>query len=552
MNQNNVIWKGKWITVIVLAFVLSVFAGQEVSAFRYVKTDVDRDHDDNSVYSTESPAQPVMTPIPLTSETPSTSEIPSTSETPSTSSMPTISPTPTVLPTPTILPTPSPAVSDFQFTLEKDSYAYTGNPITPKVTVQGKDGNGQTAVLKENVDYALQYEDNVNYGVGRVIILGQGSYSGYHVLKFGILPEKVSGVKVKSPFYMENTVTWKKAAGADGYYIYRKEAGQKEYSYVANVTDANFQVFHDRHKSLKKNKKYDYQIVAYVSDPYYDEDVDGNTYRKPKKNDSEYDYSDDEYKNSTSYYSSFDNSYYNWYSYSVVKGKCVSAFEATKFGAGSGKVTTGISGKRYTIYTGDADIDYMAYLINKKIIKKGMSDDKRVQAIYRWMVKNCTFTKDVKDYGKLKKMKCYIKYNKASTRKKAKVYEDKIMKQIYQGKALCIGTSWHDCERAVTALAYRKGSCSFLTPMFNILCNQAGVEAYIVDGYYVNRDKSKDYHNWSFVKLGRKYYWYDVPVACKNKNAMSAWYKKGTKYWKTCHQWSKRATKGYAAAVFQK
>lgn len=194
----------------------------------------------------------------------------------------------------------------------------------------------------------------------------------------------------------------------------------------------------------------------------------------------------------------------------------------------------------------------MAYLTNKKIIKKSMSNDKRVQAIYNWMVKNCTFTKDVKDYGKLRKMKCYIKYNKASVKKKAKAYEKKVMQQVYKGKALCIGTDWHDCDRAGTALAYRKGSCSYLSPMFNILCNQAGVEAYIVDGFYVNRDKSKAYHNWSFVKLGKKYYWYDVPVACQHKNAKAAWYKKGTKFWKTCHRWNKRATKGYAGASFKK
>ena len=351
---------------------------------------------------------------------------------------------------------------------------------------------------------------------------------------------------------MENTVTWNKAAGADGYYIYRKEAGQRDYAFVANVTDANFQVFHDRNKSLKKNKKYHYKITAYVSDPYYDEDVDGNVYQKPQEDeDSAWDH-DTGYQNSSSYYKSYDNSYYSRYSYSAIKGMCISAFASNQYGTASGKVTTKISSKRYTIYTGDASLDYMAYLTNKKIIKKGMSSEKRVQAIYRWMVKNCTFTKDVKDYGKLKKMKCYIKYNKASMKKKAQAYENKVMKEIYQGKVLCIGTDWHDCDRAVTALAYRKGSCSFLTPMFNILCNQAGVEAYIVDGFYVNKDGSRDYHNWSFVKLGRKYYWYDVPVACKNKNVMNVWYKKGTKFWKTCHQWSKRATRGYAGAGFQK
>jgi len=501
----NNLWMGKLIAVLTIGFAISAFSGHEASAFKFNRPY----NSDNITYDAE--GNPVQA-------------------------------------------TPIPTVSNLQFIMEKDAFAYSGNAITPAVSVQGTDSYGKTVTLEENVDYTVQYENNINYGVGRAVILGKGNYSGYHVLKFGILPEKVSGVKVKSPFYMENTVTWKKAKGADGYNIYRKEAGKKEYTFTANVTDGNYQVFHDKSKKLKRNKKYSYKVAAYVSDPYYDEEADGTSYQKPQKKDKDSFWYDESsaYKNSTSYYSSYDNSYYSWYSYSAVKGKCISAFEAAKYGTGSGKVTAKVSGKRYPIYTGNASIDYMAYLTNKKIIKKGMGSDKRVQSIYRWMVKNCTFTKDVKDGSKLNKMKRYIKYNKASVKKKAQAYEDKIMRQIYKGKALCIGTNWHDCYRAEVALAYRKGSCSYLTPMFNILCNQAGIEAYIVDGYYVNRDKSRDYHNWSFVKLGRKYYWYDVPVACKNKNSMNVWYKKGTKYWKTCHSWSKKATKGYPSAVFKK
>lgn len=503
------IWMGQRIAIMAMGFLLSVFSAQEVSAFRSFDSYEEMDYESPEEDSWENPNLPTSTPVPV--------------------------------------------LSDFQFELDRNTYVYTGSPIMPAVSVRGTDNNGQTITLQADVDYTIQYEDHIDYGVGRVIILGKGNFSGYHVLKFGILPEKVTGVTVKSPFYMENTVTWKQAKGADGYYIYRKEAGKGDYSFLANITDHNFQVFHDNHKSLRKNKKYSYKIVAYVSDPFYDEVVDGDFYQKPENEEEDFNwYGSPKYRDRSSYYSSYNNRYYNFYSYSVVKGRCTSAFEAVQFGIGSGKVTAKISGKRYAIYTGNASIDYMAYLTNKKIIKNSMSSEKRVQAIYNWMVKNCTFTKEVKDSSGLKKMKCYIKYNKASMKKKAQAYENKVMNQVYQGKALCIGTDWHDCYRAETALAYRKGSCSFLTPMFNILCNQAGVEAYIVDGFYVNRDKSKDYHNWSFVKLGRKYYWYDVPVACKNKSVKNLWYKKGTNYWRTCHRWSKRATQGYVGGFFQR
>ena len=307
---------------------------------------------------------------------------------------------------------------------------------------------------------------------------------------------------------------------------------------------------------MKSGVKYTYRIVPYVMDKNSSEAVDGKTYsaKDGSKNNNDYFYgyySSNDYKNTKSYYHKLDTTYYSWYDYSCIKGKCNNAFEGTGAQA-SGKVTKSAVKKRYIIYTGDASIDYMVYLIDKKIIKSSMSDDKRVRTIYDWMVKNCTFTKDVKDYSKLKKMKCYFKYDKKSNRKKAEAYEKKVMAKIYKGEALCIGTNWHDADRTATALAYRKGSCSYLTPMFNVLCNGAGVEAYIVDGDYINADKSRMYHNWSFVKVSGKYYWYDVPVACKNKSSKDYWYKKGTNFQKKYHSMTKNATKGFDSKMFAK
>ncbi|HCT91362.1 MAG TPA: hypothetical protein DF613_08285 [Lachnospiraceae bacterium] len=431
---------------------------------------------------------------------------------------------------------------------------YTGKAITPEIVVTAADGS----VLQKDVDYTVQYEDNTNCGVGRIIIIGKDNYENYHILKYGITPKKVTGIKVKSPFAMEATVTWNKVSGADGFYIYRKPSGGS-YKFVANVTDGNYQVFHDRDKSLKNNKKYTYKIVPYVVDDYSGEPLDGWQYEGPSfsGNDAGREFLDPHdphvsYTDYDSYYEEQDNNYYRFYNYSCIKGKCEDAYEAASAAAGSGKVTKTADNKFYTIYTGDANIDYMVSVINKKIIKGKMNTEKRVRAIFDWMVKNCTFTKDVKDYEKLSKMKRYINYSKPSNIKKAEAYEKKARKQIYEGKALCIGMNWHDSYRAEVALDYRKGSCSYLTPMFNVLCNGAGVEAYIVDGNYVNSDKSRMYHNWSFVKIGNKYYWFDVPVACKNKTAKDTWYKKGTKFWKTCHEWDKNATKGFSSSMFAK
>lgn len=432
------------------------------------------------------------------------------------------------------------------------SEEYKGGSVTPQITVTDVLADGSRKTLAVGTDYTVKYENNSAIGVGRIIITGQGDYKDYHLVKFGLLPKKVTGVKVKSPFAMEATVTWNKVANADGFYVYRK-SGSGSFKFIANITDGNYQVFHDKDKSLKAGTKYTYRIVPYVMDENSSEDVDGKKYSAPKKNKITYDgyYSSADYKNGMSYYAKLDTLYYGWYNYSCIKGKCNIAFEGEGT-EGSGKVTKSATKKRYIIYTGSADVDYMVYSIDKKLIKNGMSDEKRVRAIFNWMVQHCTFTKDVKDYDKLKNMKRYFNFDKKSTVKKAEAYEKKVMAKIYKGEALCIGMGWHDADRVSTALEYRKGSCSYLTPMFNVLCNGAGVEAYIVDGDYVNADKSKMYHNWSFVQISGKYYWFDVPVACKNKSSKDYWYKKGTSFQKKYHSMTKNATKGFDSKKFAK
>ncbi len=468
--------------------------------------------------------------------------------------------------------------SKCQCSIAKNVYSYTGAKIQPKVSVTGpkKDEAGITqenVSLVEGTDYTVTYEKNKNYGVGRIIIQGIGNYTGYHIEKFGIVPGQVKGVKVKSPYFLENTVTWKKVAGADGYYIYRKASGG-DYKFICNVTDENFQVFHDR-VGVKNGQSYSYRVTAYVEDekPYETTTVSEGVYGQDNGSDEDgYDYDDYDYddyddydmyrvsaasyygvENSVNYYEKAgDYEIYSPYDYSCVKGKCKVAFEALKYGSASGRVTKTIAKKRINTYTGQAVMDYMAYLTGKKIIKSSMNDEKRIKAVYDWIVKNCTFTKDVKEGSKLKKMKQYYKYDTKVFQKKAAAYEKKLMKQIYTGKALCSGFGFNNSDRGLIAFAYHKGSCSFLTPMFTVLCRAAGVEAHGIDGDYVNKDKSRDYHNWALARIGKTYYWYDVAVATKRKDASQVWYKKGTKFWKTCHAWQNSETKKFQTASFAK
>ncbi len=70
-----------------------------------------------------------------------------------------------------------------------ESYEYTGSTIEPKVTVK----NGDTALV-EGVDYTVTYSDNVEAGVGTVLITFIGNYSGTLTLTFEIIDTAIENI----------------------------------------------------------------------------------------------------------------------------------------------------------------------------------------------------------------------------------------------------------------------------------------------------------------------------------------------------------------------
>jgi len=76
-------------------------------------------------------------------------------------------------------------------TLENAAFTYTGNAIEPKVTVN----NGET-VLGQDVDYTLEYDNNINAGTAVVKITGIGEYTGTVEKTFEIEKASFSNVKV--------------------------------------------------------------------------------------------------------------------------------------------------------------------------------------------------------------------------------------------------------------------------------------------------------------------------------------------------------------------
>lgn len=74
------------------------------------------------------------------------------------------------------------SIEDCIVSLVRDSFPYTGQAITPQVTVTTQDG----VPLVVNIDYFVSYSDNVNVGAGVVIVTGTGEFVGSVVKTFQI------------------------------------------------------------------------------------------------------------------------------------------------------------------------------------------------------------------------------------------------------------------------------------------------------------------------------------------------------------------------------
>ena len=58
---------------------------------------------------------------------------------------------------------------------------YTGQAVTPEITVS----NGENTLIKD-IDYTVEYKNNVEIGTARVVITGMGNYTGSVEMEFEI------------------------------------------------------------------------------------------------------------------------------------------------------------------------------------------------------------------------------------------------------------------------------------------------------------------------------------------------------------------------------
>lgn len=147
------------------------------------------------------------------------------------------------------------------------SQSYTGKPQTPPVVVK----DGSTALVNGR-DYTLTYRNNVNVGIGYVIITGAGDYKGSATRSFNIVqPVPVSNVMVQN----RNTAAGTFDIVVDGVASYLSNVQVPVWSradqsdivwYNASRVDADTFIVHaDIHNH--QNNTGIYNIHVYVSGP---------------------------------------------------------------------------------------------------------------------------------------------------------------------------------------------------------------------------------------------------------------------------------------------
>lgn len=115
----------------------------------------------------------------------------------------------------------------------RNSYIYTGSEIRPIIRVKYKN-----SYLRENIDYNINYQNNINVGTATISIEGKGYYKGAINLKFeinkannpGYIIYKNKNVKYKNVRKKKQNVSAITVREAKGTVKYYKKSGNKNFS----------------------------------------------------------------------------------------------------------------------------------------------------------------------------------------------------------------------------------------------------------------------------------------------------------------------------------
>lgn len=131
---------------------------------------------------------------------------------------------------------------------------YTFWDIKPKVVVKY-----ENKTLVENIDYTINYSNNVECGTATVTITGIGVYDGINTVTFKIVPEKLKNISVTSRTTRAVTLKWDKSDNAEGYYIYQYKNGKY-------VRIATLKPYYSSYKipKLKAGTTYNFKICSFT------------------------------------------------------------------------------------------------------------------------------------------------------------------------------------------------------------------------------------------------------------------------------------------------
>lgn len=124
-------------------------------------------------------------------------------------------------------------ISDYDISLSDTSFVYTGEEISPTITVLYG-----TEILSSREDYDVAFSNNINVGTATVTITGKGLYGGTAVKTFSIvldtpvlssISNTASGIKI----------SWNEVTNAEKYRVYRKTA-DSSWKRIKNTSSTSY------------------------------------------------------------------------------------------------------------------------------------------------------------------------------------------------------------------------------------------------------------------------------------------------------------------------
>jgi len=159
--------------------------------------------------------------------------------------------------------------------------------------------------------------------------------------------------------------------------------------------------------------------------------------------------------------------------------------------------------------------------IFKKIHKKNMTTDQKVQACYNYLVNNI-------DYG----------YNFCF----GSVSDNLIYKSDYDYTIV---------ENAYSLLSNKQGVCDEYSAAFVAMCRRIGLNAHLQSGTVSKKGGGRTGHTWTYIIINGKHYVFDPQVQNNNKNVKNYYYckpynKLGKTYEKSKYSYKAKDFKNFA------